>query len=192
MRTVIRKFKKIFNLFKLNFEIKRKKVQCGKNFSCNGVPFFATNGGALFFGDNCKVNSGKKYNPIGGDTRCAFIAQGDGIIKIGDSVGISNSTFVAKSNITIEDDVLIGGGCCIYDTDFHSIVYEERIQNPDPGIVSKPVLIKKGAFIGAHCIILKGVIIGEKSIIGAGSVVTKSVPDGEIWGGNPAHFIRKI
>jgi UDP-2-acetamido-3-amino-2,3-dideoxy-glucuronate N-acetyltransferase len=29
-------------------------------------------------------------------------------------------------------------------------------------------------------------------MIGAGSVVTKNVPDGELWMGNPAKFIRKI
>ena len=53
-------------------------------------------------------------------------------------------------------------------------------------------MIKDHAFIGAHAIILKGVTIGEGSVIGAGSVVTKSVPDGEIWAGNPAVFIRKV
>ena len=62
----------------------------------------------------------------------------------------------------------------------------------EQGGATSPVIIKDGAFIGAHSIILKGVIIGEKSIVGAGSVVTKSIPDGEIWAGNPAKFIRKI
>lgn len=38
----------------------------------------------------------------------------------------------------------------------------------------------------------KGVPIGENSIIGTGSVVTKSVPDNQIWAGNPAKFIRNI
>ena len=67
-----------------------------------------------------------------------------------------------------------------------------RISQNDTDIKSAPVLIKEGAFIGAHSIILKGVTIGKHSIIGAGSVVTKSIPDGEIWAGNPARFIRKI
>ena len=55
-----------------------------------------------------------------------------------------------------------------------------------------PVVIKDNAFIGAKVIVLKGVTIGENSIIGAGSVVTRSVPDNEIWAGNPAKFIRKV
>jgi acetyltransferase-like isoleucine patch superfamily enzyme len=29
-------------------------------------------------------------------------------------------------------------------------------------------------------------------MIGAGSVVAKNIPDGELWVGNPAKFIRKI
>jgi len=54
------------------------------------------------------------------------------------------------------------------------------------------VIIENNVFIGAHSTILKGVRIGENSIIGACSVVTKSIPRNEIWGGNPAKFIRNI
>lgn len=53
------------------------------------------------------------------------------------------------------------------------------------------MVINDNVFIGARCIILKGVTIGSKSIIGAGSVVTKNIPEGEIWAGNPAKFIKK-
>jgi acetyltransferase-like isoleucine patch superfamily enzyme len=84
----------------------------------------------------------------------------------------------------------VGGGTKIYDTDFHWLEFEKRIS--EPGGKTAPVIIKDGAFIGAHCIILKGVSIGEKSIVGAGSVVTKSIPDGEIWAGNPAKFIKRV
>lgn len=62
----------------------------------------------------------------------------------------------------------------------------------DPGIKSKPILIKEGAFIGAHAIVLKGVTIGKYSVIGAGSVITKDIPDNEVWAGNPARFIKKL
>lgn len=34
--------------------------------------------------------------------------------------------------------------------------------------------------------------IGDNVTIGAGLIVTKSVPDGEVWGGNPARKICKV
>lgn len=58
-------------------------------------------------------------------------------------------------------------------------------------LVSKPILIKSGAWIGERVCILPGVTIGRKSIIGAGAVVTKDVPDYCIAGGNPARVIKK-
>jgi len=57
---------------------------------------------------------------------------------------------------------------------------------------TRQVFLNKNGFIGGSSIILKGVFIGEKSIVAAGSVVIKSIPDGEIWGGNPAKFIKKL
>ena len=64
--------------------------------------------------------------------------------------------------------------------------------NGDTEVKTKPVLIKEGAFIGAHAIILKGVTIGKRSVIGAGAVVTKDVPDNQIWAGNPAGFLKNV
>lgn len=148
------------------------------------------NQGKIEIGNNVNINSGKGRNPIGGDVICRLINKGGNII-IGNNVGISNSTIVSINNITIEDNVLIGGGCKIYDNDFHPIDYNDRINNKNT-IKSKPIIIKEGAFIGAHTIILKGAVIGRHSIIGAGSVVTGNVPDGEIWAGNPCRFCRKI
>lgn len=46
-------------------------------------------------------------------------------------------------------------------------------------------------WIGNNVLIKAGVKIGHGAIIGMGAVVTKSVPDYEIWGGNPARLIRK-
>ena len=58
---------------------------------------------------------------------------------------------------------------------------------------SERTFIDEGASIGANSTILCGVRIGKKVMIGAGSVVTKDIPDGELWYGNPArkHRIRK-
>ena len=50
----------------------------------------------------------------------------------------------------------------------------------------------KGATIGAGAVILPGITIGENAFIAAGSVVTKDVPAGELWMGNPAKFYKKV
>ena len=54
---------------------------------------------------------------------------------------------------------------------------------------SGPVTIGNNVFIGYGCTLLKGTNIGDNSIIGAGSVVSGKIPNNEVWGGNPAHFI---
>ena len=81
----------------------------------------------------------------------------------------------------------------MYTTDFHSLDPQIRASAEDTlHKACAPVRICEGAFIGAHCIILKGVTIGARSIVGSGSVVTKSIPADEIWAGNPARFIRSL
>ena len=57
---------------------------------------------------------------------------------------------------------------------------------------SKPVVFKKGSFVGANSTILPGVTIGERSFIAAGSVVTTNVPKESVYGGIPAKLIRKL
>jgi len=155
---------------------------------------FIRNKGLITFGHQVLIHSGRYYNPIGGDTICRIITEKGANINIGDNVGISNSTLYARDNITIESHVNIGGGCRIWDNDFHSLNSKNRVlehvHNIANGIVAKPILIKKHAFIGGSVLILKGVTIGENAIVAAGSVVTKSIPDNEIWGGNPAKKIR--
>ena len=48
------------------------------------------------------------------------------------------------------------------------------------------VTVGECASIGASAVVLPGRQIGAYAIVGAGSVVTKDVPPGEIWYGNPA------
>ena len=153
--------------------------------------------GILKIGQKIKINSGPSVNIIGGDIKTNIIISSNASLIIGNNVGISNSTIICRKSIVIESDVLIGGSCKIYDTDFHSLTYSKRIFSinnniKDVDAKTAPVVIKKGAWIGGHAIVLKGVTIGENSIVGAGSVVTKNIPDNEVWAGNPARFIRKL
>lgn len=136
----------------------------------------------ISFGKNVRINSSLRSNPIGGSTRTILFAKPEGVITIGDNVGISNSCIFASQKVTIGNNVLIGGDCKIYDTDFHSVYYNYRMEKPDTHVKSAPISIGDGVFIGAHSIILKGVTIGERSVIAAGSIVTNDIPPNQLWG----------
>ena len=147
--------------------------------------------GRIELGDYCRLNSGFNSNPVGASTRMTVWVGPQGRLKIGDRVGLSNSTIVCMNSVSIADDVFIGGDCKIYDTDFHPIPMADRIHNLTAPSVA-PIAIGRGSFIGGHSILLKGTIIGEGAVIGSGSVVAGSIPAFEIWAGNPARFIKKI
>ena len=64
--------------------------------------------------------------------------------------------------------------------------YERRI------LPCRPILIKKGAWIGAGATILPGICVGAHAIVGAASVVTKDVPDYAVVVGNPARVVKML
>lgn len=146
--------------------------------------------GKVLLGDN--IDFANRWE-VGYPLTCYIRVGGNGILRIGSNVGINSSSIFCDNSITIGNNVLIGGGCQIFDTNFHNINYIER-RNPDTNGISKtaPIVIEDDVFIGGHCIIQKGVRVGARSIVAAGSVVIKSIPSDELWGGNPAKFIKKI
>lgn len=165
------------------------------DFRTSGVPYVMSAIGSkgIHIGKTFAMNNSLESNPIGVSTPCVLFSDKGAGIFIGNNVGISQTALIASSDIRIGDNVKIGGGTCIYTTDFHSLDPEIRKSKEDRKCrKSAPITIGDDVFIGAHCIILKGITIGNRSIIGAGSVLTKSVPENEIWAGNPAKFIRKI
>jgi acetyltransferase-like isoleucine patch superfamily enzyme len=149
------------------------------------------NKGTLTIGPMAKINSSPFKNIIGGDTRSSIVVKPNARIVIGKNFGMSNSALYCAEQITIGDNVMIGGSCKIWDTDFHPLDPSRRATDPNAGYSTKPITIGNNVFIGGFSIVLKGVTIGDNAIVGAGSVVTKNIPAGEIWGGNPATFIRK-
>lgn len=86
--------------------------------------------------------------------------------------------------IELEDHVMVGAN-----VSFTNDLYP-RSHNKNWKLMRTKVC--KGASIGAGSVILPGLTIGEGSMVGAGSVLTKDIPAGELWIGNPARFYRKI
>jgi acetyltransferase-like isoleucine patch superfamily enzyme len=163
-----------------------------KNFTSIGVPLFDIKKSSIVrFGSNFVMINSAKYSTLGKNNRCKFVVSADATLMIGNKVGMSNTTIVATKSISIGNNNMIGGGVTIVDSDFHSLNSLHWHTNADEkNMISLPVVIKDNVFIGMDSIILKGVTIGNNVIIAAGSVVSKDIPNNQIWGGNPARFIR--
>lgn len=65
------------------------------------------------------------------------------------------------------------------------------ITKPNRPLVTAPITICDGVWIGARAIVMPGVTIGEGAVVAAGAVVTKDVEPWTVVGGNPAKFIKK-
>jgi acetyltransferase-like isoleucine patch superfamily enzyme len=164
-------------------------------FRTHGVPMIDVKiGGKFTIGKNFRMNNGKYYNKIGRQQQSSFVVAKGSFLSFGDNVGLSSSSFFCSQRISVGNNVMIGGNCVFYDTDFHSLNFLERRDGKVDEEKSKslPVIIEDDVFIGAHSTILKGVTIGKGSIIGAASLVSKSIPPNEIWGGNPVNFIKRL
>ena len=98
-------------------------------------------------------------------------------VVLGDRVTVKSGVQL-WDGICVGDDVFIGPNAT-FTNDRHprSKQYPHEFQK---------IVLERGCSIGANATILGGVTIGENAMIGAGSVVTKNVPAGELWVGNPA------
>lgn len=94
-------------------------------------------------------------------------------VKIGTGCRIQAFVFI-PNGVRIGNDVFIGPHVC-FTNDKHP-----------PSDTWGITIVEDGVSIGANVTILPDVTLGAGCKIGAGSVVTKSVPAGETWFGNPA------
>lgn len=119
--------------------------------------------GDVTMGDECSI----WYNTV---------LRGDvNTITIGNRVNIQDGsvlhTLYEKSVIEIGDDVSIG----------HNVtIHGAKICN--------------GALVGMGSVVLDHVVVGEGAIVAAGAVVLSKtvIGPGELWGGTPAKFIKKV
>ena len=120
---------------------------------------------------------------IGADCNICDHSYIDPDVVIGDRVTIKGRVAIIDG-MRIEDDVFIGPGASFANDHFP----RSREQTWE----CQPIVIGRGATIGAGAVLLGGVSIGEGAMVGAGSDVTKDVPPFTVVVGNPARVIRTV
>lgn len=109
-------------------------------------------------------------------------------LTIGDNVSIGRNSIIAiKDHLIIGSNTEIASNVSIFDQSHGTS--KEKLISEQLSQISK-VEIGEDVWIGSGATILKGVKIGKGAIIGANSVVNKDIPEYEIWGGNPAKFLK--
>lgn len=108
----------------------------------------------------------------------AHIAAGDrvsnkGSLVFGDNFAMHrDSCIVVYNQIVFGDDDLVSWNCEFLDTDFHKIISNGKVLNPN-----RPITIGNHVWFGRGCVCLKGVRISEGVIIGAGTLLTSSIDE---------------
>ena len=145
---------------------------------------------------------------------CIAVANGAIRSKLAAQCGAAGLEFfsVHHENCIKMDDVEIGEGalfspfttvtsnvrigqhfhCNLYSYVEHDCVIGDCVTFAPAVRCNGNVTIGAGAYIGAGAIIRQGLNIGAGATIGMGAVVTKDVPDGETWVGNPARLFNAM
>jgi acetyltransferase-like isoleucine patch superfamily enzyme len=127
---------------------------------------------------------------IGDRTKVGTFVEVQKGATIGVDCKISSHTFVCEG-VHIGDRVFIGHGVTFINDKYPRAANTDGSMQTDADWEMIETQVEDGATVGSGATLLGGITIGAGAIVGAGSLVTKSVPPGEIWAGNPARFIRK-
>jgi len=169
-------------------------VRFGAGLTLNSFPICRRSKGAkIRIGSNVTISNKISENLVGIAHRTVLAAVGEKAeLLIGDKVGISGAILFSTCSITIEDDVNIGVGVKIYDTDFHPTEAMARRGHDVSKIKAAPVRICRDVWLGAESMVLKGVTVGARSIVAARAVVVKDVPEDCIVAGVPALIVSRL
>lgn len=135
--------------------------------------------------ERARVRAGAR---IGADSvvgRDAFIDTG---VSVGDGVRIHDGALL-YTGVTVEDAVFIGPGAILtnerYPRTEAAIRETPLAADPKPA----PVVVRRGASIGAGAVIVAPAEVGTFATVGAGAIVTRDVPGHTLVAGSPAQRI---
>lgn len=129
---------------------------------------------------------------IGDETKIGAFVEIQAGAKVGRRCKISSHTFICEG-VTIGDGCFIGHGVMFINDKNPRAVTDEGELERDSDWADRLVRTSIGdhVSIGSNATVMGGVTIERGAAIGAGSVVTKNVPSGETWVGNPAAALMR-
>jgi len=127
---------------------------------------------------------------IGAGTMLGTFVEVQKNAEVGARCKISSHTFICEG-VRIEDEVFVGHGVMFTNTVLPRATTGAGALQSEADWQCVKTLVQRRASIGSGSVIMCGITIGPGAVIGAGAVVTKDVPAGEVWVGNPARFLKK-
>ena len=111
-------------------------------------------------------------------------------VHIGSNCKIQSHSFICEG-VRIKNRVFIGHGVTFINDKLPKTTNLDGTIKKNGDWTCTETTIEDEASIGSGSTILCGINIGRGAVIGAGSVVTKNVPDGQTWTGNPAKLLKE-
>lgn len=177
-----------------NCEI-REKVVIGDNVILKDS---VTIGTSVTIQDNLTIGFGTKIwdhsyvrSNLGNNCVVARGVYIDFQVPIGNNVKIQNRNNITHG-VTLEDGVFVGPNVTFSNDKYPRSVNRDMSPKTSNDWVCVKTLIKKGASLGAGCVIVCGTEIGEWAMIGAGTVVSRNVPNYAMVVGNPARIVKWV
>ncbi|WP_195695124.1 putative colanic acid biosynthesis acetyltransferase [Priestia megaterium] len=88
------------------------------------------------------------------------------------------------------DEIHIGSNCVV-SQESYLCTGSHNIKDPHFGLMTKPIVIKDGAWVASDVFIYPGITINEMAVVAARSTVIKDIPANEVHAGSPAKYVKK-
>lgn len=125
-----------------------------------------------------KIGKGVMVKP-GVNIKYPWLLNVGNFVWIGEKVWIDNLSMVSIGN-----NACVSQGAML-------LTGNHDYSRPTFDLVTKPILVAEGVWIGAQSVVCPGITCGSHSVLAVGSMATRDLEPYGIYQGNPAVWVRK-